>query len=56
MDYMLRCMVKLMKTSPPNGSWSNITTNEVIVGFVGYGILFGIVFLAIWICGKYFKK
>lgn len=41
MNYILKCMLEMFRSSRPNGSWSNMTLQEVLVGFLGYIVMFG---------------
>ena len=55
MGYMLRCMLKVFKSSLPHTN-VDISTKETIVGFIGYLLLVLLAILLTWIFKKYFRK
>ena len=55
MDYMLRCMLKLFKSSFPDTN-VDISIKEESVGFIGYLLLVLLAILLTWIFKKYFRK
>ena len=56
MDYILRCMLELLRGSTPQGSITSMESKDIIVGFLGYVILFALMFGAVYLIKKYFKN
>ena len=55
MSYILRCMLKVFKSSLPHTN-VDLSTKETIVGFIGYLLLVLLVVLLAWMFKKYFRK
>lgn len=55
MNYILKCMLEMIRATRPNGSWSDMSSQEVLVGFLGYIVLFGMILGVIAIIKKYYK-
>jgi hypothetical protein len=49
-------MLELLRGSTPQGSITSMESKDIIVGFLGYVILFALMFGAVYLIKKYFKN
>jgi hypothetical protein len=49
-------MLELLRGSTPQGSITSMESQDIIVGFLGYIMLFAIMFGVVFLIKKYFKN